>query len=114
MRYLVIHKVDEKMEAGLPPDAGIMQGMGRLVGEGLKSGVFVDGAGLHRSAQRVRVTCRAGDCTTEAGPYAGRNELVGAVAMIKTASMDAAIACARRFAGVLGDVEIGIGPVVEP
>lgn len=48
------------------------------------------------------------------GPLAGDNELVAGFAMIKVKSMEDAIALARRFTGVLGDVEIEIGPVVEP
>src|SRR4051812_39234763 len=40
MRFMVMHKVDANMEAGGPPPPGIIQGMGKLVGESLKSGVF--------------------------------------------------------------------------
>jgi hypothetical protein len=114
MRFMVMHKVDANMEAGGPPSQEIIQGMGKLVGESLKSGVFLDGAGLHRSAQRVRLSFAGGNCTVTRGPLEGGNELVTGFAMIKAKSMDAAIELARRFAGVVGDVEIEIGPVVEP
>jgi hypothetical protein len=113
MRFIVMHKVDPTMEAGGPPDQKIIQEMGRLVGSSIKEGVFLDGAGLHRSAQRVRVTFAGGQHTVTRGPLTGGNELVASLAMIQARSMDDAIETAGRFAGVLGDVEIEIGPVVE-
>jgi len=45
MRFMVMHKVDAKMEAGGPPDPQIIQSMGALVQESLKNGVFITGAG---------------------------------------------------------------------
>src|SRR5262245_29819588 len=112
MRYMVMHKVDANMEAGLPPARSIIDDMGTLVGESIKSGIFTDGAGLHRSAQRVRVRCAGGECSVTHGPYAGQNELVAAFAMIKARSMDEAVEHARGLARH-GDGEIEIGPVVE-
>jgi hypothetical protein len=113
MKFIVMHKVDAAMEAGGPPPLEIIQQMGALVGGSLRDGVFLDGAGLHRSARRVRLRCVGGACTVERGPYAGSNELVAAMALIRTASIDAATEHARAFAAALGDVEIEVGPVVE-
>jgi hypothetical protein len=109
-----MHKVDAQMEAGGPPDARIIREMGALVQESLKAGVFQNGAGLHRSHQRARVRCAGSDCTVSRGPYAGDNELVASVAMVSSRSMDDAISHARKFAQTLGEVEIEVGPVVEP
>ena len=114
MRFMVMHKVDAKMEAGVPPDQSIIQGMGKLVQGGLKTGVFENGAGLHRSANRVRLAYKNGQCTRTEGPYSGQNELVFACFMIRVASREQAIEQAGRFAKILGDVEIEVGPVVEP
>ena len=114
MRYIVMHKVDVKMEAGVPPDHELVKHMGRLVGESLKQGIFIDGAGLHRSARRVRLRCKDGRCDVERGPYQGENELVASMALIRIDSIDAAVEQARRFGVALGEAEIEIGPVVEP
>src|SRR4051812_13328499 len=113
MRFIVMHKVDAGMEAAVPPNEAIIKGMGHLVGESLKSGVFLDGAGLHRSALRARVSFAGGVPVITRGPLVGGNELVAGFSMIKAASLDAAIADATRFARVRGDVETEIGPVVE-
>jgi hypothetical protein len=114
MRFLVMHKNDAAMESGAPPVQEIVDGMGALVQEGLKSGTFLNGAGLHRSAVRVRLDCKGGECAVTKGPYAGKNELVASVVMLSTRSMDQAIGHAKTLASLLGDVEIEIGPVVEP
>jgi hypothetical protein len=114
MRFIVMHKVDANMEAGGPPSPDIIKNMGALVQGSLQSGVFLNGAGLHRSARRARLKCTGGDCTVTQGPYGGSNELVASFTMLSAKSFDAAIGHARQLASSLGDVEIEIGPVVEP
>src|SRR4051794_19431070 len=101
MRYIVMHKVDVKLEAGAPPDREVIQNMGQLVGASLKQGIFVDGAGLHRSARRVRLCCTDGRCAVERGPYRGENELVVSMALIRADSIDAAVEQAQRYAAAL-------------
>jgi hypothetical protein len=110
MRFIVMHKVDAAIEAGDPPSPEILERMGELIGESTKAGVCLDGAGLHRSARRVRVSP---DGKAEHGPYAGENELVQSMAMIKAKSMEEATGHAARFSRAAGSVEIEIGPVVE-
>jgi hypothetical protein len=114
MRFMVMHKVDAKMEAGGPPDPQIIQSMGSLVQESLKNGVFITGAGLHRSAKRVRVKSAAGECQVSHGPYSGENELLASYAMIKVKSLADAVAHAQRYALAEGESEVEVGPVVEP
>jgi len=114
MRYIVMHKVDATMEAGGPPNQDIITNMGALVQSSLKSGVFLNGAGLHRSARRVRLKCTAGECSVTKGPYDGSNELVASMTMVSAKSLDDAVAHAKTLASSLGDVEIEVGPVVEP
>jgi hypothetical protein len=114
MRYIVMHKVDSKMEAGAPPDRELVKQMAGLIAESLRKHIFVDGAGLHRSAGRVRLRCEDGHCKVERGPYQGDNELVADMALIRTDSLDAAVEQAGRYGAALGDAQIEIGPVVQP
>ena len=113
MRFVVMHKVDAKMEAGEPPSQELIGRMGELIGESVKSGVCLDGAGLHRSARRLRVMPRGAGKRTVHGPYSGENELVASAAMVKARSIDEATELAARFAEAAGNVEVEIGPVVE-
>jgi hypothetical protein len=114
MRFMIMHKVDAQMEAGGPPATRIIEEMGKYVQGAIKAGVFKDGAGLHPSSRRVRLRFEAGERTVTRGPFEGGNELLASFAMVKAASMDHAIELASRVARAVGDVEIEIGPVVEP
>lgn len=114
MRFMVMHKVDAVMEAGGPPPTRVIEDMGQYVQRAIRARVFEDGAGLHPSSRRVRLVFEGGKCTPTPGPFVGGNELLASFALTEATSMDHAIEIASRFAGVLGDVEIEIGPVVEP
>jgi hypothetical protein len=113
MKMISMHKVDTAMEAGAIPGPGLIQGMGQLMGEMRKSGVFVDGAGLRPSATRVRLRFSGGERTLEQGPYGGSNERIAAVLQIKVRDMDEAIDWASRYARAIDDVELEVGPVTE-
>ncbi len=113
MRFMVMHKVDAGMERGEHP-AGVIAEMGKLVGESLASGIFEYGAGLHRSAERVRVTFERGERRLEQGPFSGRNELVQACFLVRTTAVEQALEQAARLASVMGDVELEVGLVLEP
>src|SRR5689334_14332319 len=114
MLYMVMHKMTQDLEDGLPPSATIVQDMGKLVGESHAKGIFVDGAGLKRTAERVRVRCTAGKCQRTSGPFKGSSEVLAAFAMLKVPSMDAAVEWATRVAEAVPDVDVDVGPVVEP
>jgi hypothetical protein len=114
MKFIVMHKVDAKMESGAMPSKDIFENMGKLVGGSIREGIFKDGAGLHRSAKRVRLRWRDGKREVTRGPYAGDNETVAGFAMVKAKSIEDAMAIADRFANPTGEDEIEIGPVVEP
>ena len=114
MRFIVMHKVDANMEAGGAPSQEIISQMGALVQGSLKDGVFLNGAGLHRSARRVRLERLAGETKVTEGPYAGKNELIASFTMLSAKSLNDAVAHARKLAASLGDVEIEVGPIVEP
>jgi hypothetical protein len=114
MRFMVMHKMTEDMENGLPPDPAIIEGVDKLVREGLKEKVFVSGEGLKPSSQRVHIVYRNGKRTITDGPFTEAKELVGGFALIRVRSKEEAISWCDKFAAVAGDVELFMGPVVEP
>jgi hypothetical protein len=114
MRFMVMHKMTEEMEKGLPPDPAIIEGVGKLVQEGVEEKVFVSGEGLKPSSQRVHIAYKNGKRTITDGPFTEAKELVGGFALIRVRSKEEAIAWCDRFAAVVGDVELFMGAVVEP
>jgi hypothetical protein len=112
MKFMVMHKVDASMEAGQPPSQRIQE-MGKFVGRLIKEGVFKDGAGLHRSAQRARIRFVDGKPSVVRGPYAGDNELLARFAVIATSGIEQAIELATQLGDAAGRREVEVGPVVE-
>lgn len=113
MHLMIMHKNDPKTEAGALPSKQIIDDMGAFVGEYMKSGRFLDGAGLRGSAQRTRLTFRNGQSTVKNGPYVGVNELPAATLLLKVATREEAIGWADRYGKILGDGEIELGKVTE-
>jgi hypothetical protein len=114
MKLMIMHKNDEKTEAGEKPPMELVKQMGELIGEYAKSGRFLDGAGLAGSATRTRMTFRDGRATTKHGPYRGEHESPASVLLLEVPSRDVAIGWAERYGKILGDGEIELGKVNEP
>jgi len=114
MRFMVMHKMTEEMEKGLSPDPAIIEGVDKLIREGLKEKAFVSGEGLKPSSQRMHIAYKNGKRTVASGPFTEAKELVGGFALMRVRSKEEAIACCDKFAAVIGDVELFLGPVVEP
>ena len=113
MRFMVMHKMTEEMEKGLPPEPAIIEGVGKLIGEAIAQKAFVAGEGLKPSSQRVHIAYKNGKRTITDGPFTEAKELVGGFALMKVRSREEALSWCDRFAAVIGDVELFMGPVVE-
>jgi hypothetical protein len=114
MRFMIMHKNDPQTEAGHKPPMELVTKMGAFIGEYLKTGRFVDGAGLSGSKTRTRLVFRDGRCTVKHGPYRGEHELPAAMLQIKVQTREQAIGWAERHGKILGDGEIELGKVNEP
>jgi len=114
MKFMIMHKMTEEMEQGLPPDEAIIDGVDRLIKEGYENGVFVSGEGLKPSRERVHLVYKDGKRTVVDGPFTETKELVGGFALLRVKSKEEAIAWCDKYADVMGNLEIIMGPVVEP
>jgi hypothetical protein len=114
MRFIVMHKMTPEMEQGLPPDPALIEGVGKLIQEGVKEKVFISGEGLKPSSERVHIAYEGGQRTLTDGPFTEAKELVAGFALLRVRSKQEAISWCDRLAAVIGDVELFMGPVVEP
>jgi hypothetical protein len=114
MRFMLMHKMTDELEQGLPPDPEVMAGIDKLIAEGAESGVFLGGEGLKPTAQRKHIVYKNGKRTITDGPFTEAKELVAGFALMKVRSMDEALTWCDKFAAVNGDVRLFMGPVVEP
>jgi hypothetical protein len=115
MRFMAMHRSSANDEAGIPPSPQLIEGIGKLIEEGFRAGVFLGGEGLKASGNRVRLHFSGGRRTITRGPFGGSGQLLSGFALIQVRTMDEAIEWGSRLAAALDrDVEIEIGPVCEP
>jgi len=96
MRFMVIVPATRESEAGLLPDAKILDAMTRFNEELAKAGVLLAAEGLHPSAKGARLTYDRGKVTVTDGPFAETKELIAGFWLIQTRSREEAIEWMRR------------------
>ena len=114
MRFMIMHKMSDEMEKGIPPEPAVMEGIGKLIEDGVKQNVFRGGEGLKPTSQRLRITYSHGERKMVRGPFQDGRDLPAGFALLRVRSEEEAIAWCDKFAGVMGDVTLYLGPVVEP
>jgi hypothetical protein len=114
MRFIIMHKTNARWESGAIPGKELIGRVGTLLGRLARENVLVAGEGLRASSEGVRLRFAAGTRTLVNGPFQGDNELPAGFSILRTQSLEDAIAWATRQAQTLGDVEIDIRPITEP
>ena len=114
MRFIIMHKTNPIFEAGARPDADVIARVGDMIGGMVRAGVFQSGEGLGPSSSGVRLRFTGGVRNVIQGPLVGENELPAAFSIVRSRTLDDAIAWATKAAAAFGDVELDIRPVNEP
>ena len=94
MRFMMLVKSAEN--CGPPPKA-LMEEIGKLAQEAVKSGTMVESGGLSPTAMSTRVRVSNGKVTTTDGPFTESKEVVGGYAVFELKSKQEAIEGAMRF-----------------
>jgi len=96
MKYLLMIKHAEDYR-GITPPEGLMDAMGKFVGDGLASGKVLDTAGLKPTSEARKVRSHGGKLTVIDGPFTESKEIVGGYAMIDVSSDKEALDLATEF-----------------
>jgi hypothetical protein len=96
MKFLMLIKHTESYRNEAIPQA-LMDAMGQFVGEGFKSGVLKDTAGLKPTAEGFRVRSSKNRLKVTDGPFTEAKEIVGGYPQIEVASKDEAMNTAPAF-----------------
>ncbi|MHB8874449.1 MAG: YciI family protein [Myxococcaceae bacterium] len=104
MRFMMVAKSDEKIEAGALPDAKLVAAMGRYHEELAKAGALLSADGLLPSSKGARV--RFSEGKTSNGPFPGAGELIAGYWLIQAKSKEEAIEWAKRVPFEEGVIEI--------
>ncbi|HEX6038993.1 YciI family protein [Longimicrobium sp.] len=115
MRFLVIRKADEETEAGVMPSEQLVADMAAYVQALVDAGIMRSGDGLKPSAQGARLQFSNGTPTVTDGPFTETKELVAGLSVWECASLDEAVAWARRWPVIdgHGNVALEIRPFYE-
>jgi hypothetical protein len=114
MRFMVMVKATKESEAGGPPDAEIMDAMGKFNEELVKAGVLLAGEGLQASSKGARVRFSGDKRKVIDGPFAETKELVAGFWLWQVSSKEEAIEWVKRCpAPFKGESEIEIRQVYE-
>jgi hypothetical protein len=111
MRVLMMVKGDQ--EPGELPSEELMAAMGKYNEELTKAGVLLDLAGLHPSAEGVRVKFSGGNTTVVDGPFAEAKEIVAGYWILQVKSMDEAVEWAKRVPVEVAEHEYGQESEIE-
>lgn len=101
MRYISLIRIQENL--GLQPSEQLMEEMGKLIDELMRSGKLVSTAGLRPTAEGSRVRLRRGDLFVTDGPFTESKEVIGGYAILEAASKEEAIELTKRFLKVHGE-----------
>ena len=110
MRYLSIYKA---VETNNPPTPEMIDKMGRLIEESMKSGELIATEGCLPSKLGVRVRITDGKVTVTDGPFTESKELVAGFALLNATSKEHVIEQTKRFLAVAGNGECEIRQIYE-
>lgn len=105
MRYMIIVKGDERVEAGEMPDPEGINAMATFHEELERAGVLMDASGLRPTADGFRVRYSANDRQVVDGPFTETKELVAGYTIIRVGSPQEAVEWALRFPNPRGEGE---------
>jgi hypothetical protein len=96
MKFLMMIKHAES-DRSQPIPQGLMDAMGEFVGEGFKSGILKDTAGLKPTSEGFRVRLSKGQLKVSDGPFTEAKEVIGGYALVELPSKEEALKVARQF-----------------
>lgn len=96
MKVMVLVKATRDSEAGVMPDPGLLEAMGRFNEALAHAGVLLAGEGLRPTRDAVRVRFDGEARTVVDGPFEGVDTLVAGFWLWQVRSMEEAIEWARR------------------
>ena len=96
MRFMVIVKASRDSEAGVMPSTELLTAMGKFNEEMVKAGIMEAGEGLHPTSKGARIKYSGGQGAATKGPFVLSGDLVAGFWLIKTRSLDEAIAWMKR------------------
>ncbi|MEV4759843.1 YciI family protein [Micromonospora sp. NPDC049559] len=114
MRYMVMHKFDDRDTAAWKPTPEFMERMGAFIEEANKAGVLLAGEGLRPSSEgAATISVKDGKATVVDGPFAEAKEVIAGFAILQVRDRAEAVEWGTRFGALFDHVEIEVRRVAE-
>ena len=113
MKFLMVHRLDERRPDAFSPPPEVYEKMGQLIGEMTAAGVLLAAEGVLPSSAGALVRYANGKRTVTDGPFTEAKEVIGGFALLQCRSIEEAVEWSSRFAEIVGDVEVEVRQVSE-
>jgi hypothetical protein len=114
MRFLMMHRLDERAPEAWNPSPDFIETMGAFVQDWIARGILITAEGVHPSAKGALVRkARGGGTTATDGPFAEAKEVIGGFALVNARDLVEAVEYARQYAALFDEVEVEVRQVVE-
>ncbi len=114
MRFLMMHRLDERASEAWNPSQEFIEKMGALIQDWTDKGILITAEGVLPSEKgaRVRKTRDAAVSVTD-GPFTEAKEVIGGFGLINAKDRAEAVEYAQRYADLFDEVEVEVRQVAE-
>ncbi|MEV5711867.1 YciI family protein [Actinoallomurus sp. NPDC052274] len=114
MRFLMMHRLDERAPEAWNPSQEFMQKMGEMIQDWTDRGILITAEGVHPSAKGALVRKDRGAATKVTdGPFTEAKEVIGGFALINAEDRAQAVRYAQEYADLFEEIEVEVRQVVE-
>ena len=114
MRFLMMHRLDERAPEAWNPSQEFMEKMGAFIQDSVEKGILITAEGVHPSEKGALVRkARGAAITATDGPFTEAKEVIGGFALLNFKDRAEAVEYAQRYADLFDEVEVEVRLVVE-
>jgi hypothetical protein len=109
MRFLMMHRLDERAPEAWNPSQEFMEEMGAFIQDWIDKGILIMAEGVLPSEKGARVRKAQGTAITVTdGPFTEAKEVIGGFGLINAKDLAEAVEYAQRYAGLFKGIEVEI------
>lgn len=114
MRFLIMHRLDERDTEAWNPSPEFIEKIGAFVQDAIDKGILITGEGVHPSEKGARVRkARGAAITATDGPFTEAKEVIGGFLLVNAQDRPEAVEFAKRYADLFDEVSVEVRQVVE-
>lgn len=112
MRFLMMHRLDERVPEAWNPSQEFIAKMGAFIQDSIDKGILITAEGVHPSEKGALVRKESSITVTD-GPFTEAKEVIGGFALINARDRAEAVEFARQYVELFDKVEVEVRQVVE-